>query len=267
VLEDHLPPLSAAHAEAAASAEVGSVRTFGWSVGAVSGGETLVQSRPIVRGADVDPVDDLLRANAACILAAFATGAGERTTPRDPVRIARFRRFMGATAGPTLTEPLRRELESALPEFLARHNGSKSDSELMLMRVLASLHEQGVFGKALAPADALRRGLVELGSILHDHAHPPAATDEGEAMAMFVSDGRTLAVMHRAGTLLSFEPPESLRPTSRFRVDGSAGPSVPASMLVWMPGSGPPVPSAGAERIADGVLSVDATRPGELVRD
>ena len=252
MLDDHLPPLSAAQAE------IGSVRTFGWSVGAVSGGETLVQSRPIVRGADVDPVDDLLRANAACIVAAFATGADQRTTPRDPVRIARFRRFMGATAGPTLTEPLRRELESALPEFLARHNGSKSDSELLLMRVLASLHEQGVFGKALAPADALRRGLVDLARIL---------PDEGEPMAMFVSDGRTLAVMHRAGTLLSFEPPEALRPTARFRMDGSVAPSVPASMLVWMPGSGPSVPSAGAERIADGVLSVEASRPGELVRD
>jgi hypothetical protein len=256
VLDDHLPPLSAAQAE------VGSVRTFGWSVGAVSGGETLVQSRPIVRGADVDPVDDLLRANAACIVAAFATGADQRTTPRDPVRIARFRRFMGATAGPTLTEPLRRELESALPEFLARHNGSKTDTELMLMRVLASLHEQGVFGKALAPADALRRGLVELGRILDGQRE-----SVGEAMAMFVSDGRTLAVMHRGGTLLSFEPPEALRPTARFRMDGSAGPSVPASMLLWMPGSGPPVPSVGAERIADGVLSVEATRPSELLRD
>jgi hypothetical protein len=252
VLEDHLPAFGA-HALASGA----TVRTTGWSVGAVAGGETLVQSRPIVRGADVDPVDDLLRANAACIVAAFATGADQRTAPRDVVRIARFRRFMAATAGPTLPEALRREMEAALPEFLARTNGSKSDGELMLMRVLASLHEEGVFGKALAPADALRRGLAALGRML----------PEGEPVAMFVSDGRTLGVLHRAGTLLSFEPPEALRPSARFRVDGTAAPSVPASMVLWMPGSGPPVPTVGAERIADGVLSVEASRPGELVRD
>jgi hypothetical protein len=251
VLEDHLPAL-ASHA-----AGVDGVRTQGWSVGAVAGGETLVQSRPIVRGADVDPVDDLLRANAACIVAAFATGVGERTAPRDVVRIARYRRYMAATAGPPLAEPLRRELEASLPEFLARTNGSKTDSELMLMRVLASLHEQGLFGKALAPADALRQGLSDLGRVL----------PEGEATAVFVSDGRTLGVLHRAGTLLSFEPPEALRPAARFRVDGSAAPSVPASLVLWMPGSGPPVPFVGAERIADGVLTVEASRPGELVRD
>lgn len=253
VLEDHLPALGATQP----GAEGARPRTFGWSVGAVSGGETLVQSRPIVRGADVDPVDDLLRANAACIVAAFATGIDHRATPRDVVRIARYRRYMAATAGPPLSESLRRELEGALPEFLARTNGSKTDGELMLMRVLASLHEEGAFGKALAPADSLRRGLSTLGRIL----------PEGEAMAMFVSDGRSLAVLHRAGTLLSFEPPEALRPKAGFRVDGTAAPSVPASMVLWTSGSGPSLPYVGAERIADGVLSVEASRPGELVRD
>jgi hypothetical protein len=259
VLEDHLPAL-ASHAAAGVEGQGEAVRTFGWSVGAVAGGETLVQSRPIVRGADVDPVDDLLRANAACIVAAFSTGTRERTAPRDVVRIARYRRFMAATAGPPLSDTLRRELQAALPDFLARTNGSKSDGELMLMRLLASLHEQGMFGKALAPADALRRGLSALGRMLPQG-------EGAEPMAIFVSDGRTLGVLHRAGTLLSFEPPEALRPAARFRVDGSAAPSVPASLVLWMAGSGPPVPYVGAERIADGVLSVESSRPGELVRD
>jgi hypothetical protein len=248
VFEDHLPPIAPGDG----------VRTLGWSVGAVFGAETLVQSRPIVRGKDVDLVDDLLRANAACTIAALSIGKDDAAAPRDVVRIGRFRRWIGAMAGPSLPERLRRDMYSELPDFLSRSNGGgKTDAELMLMRVLASLHRNGVFSQAMPPAEAIRRGLAELAAML----------PQDETRAMLISDGRTLGLLNRGGTLLSFAPPDALRPTARFRIDGSAPPGLPASLLMWLPSEPSVAPYAGTERIADGIVSAQASHPGDLVRD
>lgn len=234
-------------------------RLTGWTVGAVVGGETLVQSRPIVREGDVDLVDDLLRTQTACTVAAFASvTANERQAPRDTVRTARYRRWIAVQSDSRLGEERRRVLCADLPPFLARDAPRRTDAELVLYRFLASLVEQGEFGTALASPAAIRTALAHLETCLPD-----------DPQNIFLTDGRTLGILHRGGTLLAFEPPEEIRPhRRRVGMTPDAPPSpVPATLFMWLSGAPPDQPVAGAERISGGVFSVSTVRPGSLTRD
>lgn len=229
---------------------------LGWSVVSVLGSQTLVQSRPILRSANADPLTDFLRAEAALTIGAYATGPRDEATPRDVVRTARFRRFVAAATGVDLGEDGRREMLAALPPFLSRDTVGKTDAELMLLRVIADLHANGDYTTALPEPAALRRAI----GCLED------AVTTDEPFAVFVGNARSCAVFHRGGTLLAFEPPEAMRPpTRRFSNRGQEG--SPAAALVWTAAPMGPTPDGGAERIAAGIVSAETVAPAAIERD
>lgn len=249
VLARHLPGYSTDGSDATVE------ELCGWSVGAVLGNETLVQSRPIVRDRETDPLDDLLRTSAACIVAAFANRSTELVADTAAlVRVARYRRWMGVRDGGTLTLEQRHAVRAELPDFLARGAG-QSDTELIFLRYLAALHELGALGKAYAPHEAIAAALRAVGERFPD-GH----------LNLLVSDGRTLGIFHRGGTLLAFEPPSDVRPHRSWRVD-TGEPSAPAMLFLWKDGPPPESPVGGAERIAEGVLTVASARPSLLERE
>lgn len=241
----------------AASADA---RLLGWSIGAVMGAESLVQSRPILRGREVDPLDDLLRTPSSCTVAIFSSGQDQDPTPRDVVRTARFRRWVAVEAETDLDEQQRSSLRAVLPDFLARDPSVRTDGEILLLRFLAGLHRRGAFGKNLADPADVRSTLKELRDEVLSYRDRP--------FNFMVGDGRTLGVVHEGGTLFSFEPPPvSSRPAAEFRVDPARGRGGRSGFYLWQPGPPPETPASGAERIAPGVLTVSAGTPTQLQRD
>jgi hypothetical protein len=255
VLGRHLPGYDADR-DADRRAVLGDDELCGWSVGAGVGNETLVQSRPILRDRDTDPLDDLLRTSAACVVAAFANRSRNALVADTAalVRVARYRRWMAVRDGDDLTPEDRVAVRAELPDFLARAAG-QSDTELVFLRCLAELHERGALGKAFAPHDAIRAALRATGDRFPNGP-----------LNLFVSDGRTLGILHRGGTLLAFEPPREIRPGRSWKID-EGEPSAPAQLFLWKAGPPPDAPDGGAERIAEGVLAVAAARPSFLERD
>lgn len=248
VLREHLPGWSRDPAQP--------VALRGWSVGAVLGNEPLVQSRPIVRGRDVDPLDDLLRTPAACVVAAFAShDTRESEVTAKPVcRISRFRRFVGVRAEGELPVEVSRSLRADLPDFLARAQADRTDGELVFLTFLSELHRAGGLGNAFATPDRVHRALAAL------EARLPSVSPHN----LMVSDGRTFAMLHREGTLLAFDAPSD---APRPRVGLSVPAGGPAGkLLLYIPGAGPDTPVAGAEKIADGRLTIDARRPWLMQR-
>ena len=226
----------------------------GWSVGAVVGNETLVQSRPIVRGRDSDPLDDLLRTATRCVLAAFAPqrGTGDVAAPPAPA-ISRFRRWIGVRAEGMLPDELREELRTTLPDFLARSRTERTDDELVFLTFLSQLQRLGGLGAAYDPPERIRDALVALNEQLGEHVPHNA----------MVSDGRTFGMLHRGGTVLMFEPPEDLpRPQVRLTGKDAQG----ASLLLYTPEPMPPEPVPGAERIPEGMFTIETRAPRNLMR-
>jgi hypothetical protein len=247
VLDRHLLP-----------AENALTRLKGWSIGASVGSETFVQSRPIVRDRDADPIDDLLRTPAPCTLAAFTVGVNgdDVGDAAHGSNVLRFRRFVAVRSGNPLAPSVRDALRAEVPDFIARSEGVASDGDLVFHRFLASLHQDGALGAAYAPAAAFRAALrtidAKLGAVDH---------------CLMVTDGRTLGVVHHGGTLLSFEPPAEASPPRTWRVDDGARTGARASLLAYLPGPPPEAPMGGAERIADGVFTIEPARPRILTRD
>lgn len=225
------------------------------------GAESLVQSRPIVRGRDVEPLDDLVRTPSSCSVAIFSSGNDTDSTPRDVVRTARFRRWVSVEAETHLGEQQRSALRAELPDFLARDPSIRTDGEILLLRFLAGLHRRGAFGKNLADPSEIRATLRELRDDVVAGTERP--------FNFFVSDGRTLGIVHEGGSLLAFEPPvtSSARSGSEFRIDPARGRGARSGFFLWQSGPPPETPAAGAERIAPGVLSVSAGTPTQLMRD
>ncbi len=237
-----------------APAEGGVHGLRGWSVGAVVGNETLVQSRPIVRARDADPLDDLLRTATRCVIAAFAPQRETSDVASPPApKISRFRRWIGVRAEAVLTDDLRGELGEKLPAFLARSRTERTDGELVFLTFLAQLQRLGGLGAAYDPPERIRDALVALDEELHGHTPHNA----------MVSDGRTFGMLHRGGTVLLFEPPEDL-PRPQVRLTSSEAQS--ASLLLYSPKPAPPVPLPGAERIADGMFTIETRAPRNLLR-
>ncbi len=225
----------------------------GWSVGATVGNETFVQARPMVRDRDLDPVEDVLRNPAHCTIAAF-TVASDDDAPAPPSKpaLARFRRWIGVRAEDQLDPDTRRRLRSEIPDFLARGESLDGDGELVFFRFLAALHVAGALGGAYATPELIRRALRTTEALL----------GEG-TLNMMISDGRTLGVIHRGGTLLAIEPPRS--PGSRGMIDETK-PS--RGNLLWFdarPASD--TPALGAERVAEGIFTIECARPRLPTRD
>lgn len=229
------------------------VRLRGWSVGATVGNETFVQARPTVRDRDLEPVEDVLRNPAHCTIAAFtAASDDEAASGASKPALSRFRRWIGVRAEGPLDLDTRRRLRAEVPDFLARGELVGSDGELVFFRFLAALHALGGLGGAYATPELIRRALRTTEALLGDGP-----------LNLMISDGRTLGVIHRGGTLLAIDPP---RPPG---VRGSADDTKPPrGNLLWFD-AGPPSdnPALGAERLAEGIFTIECTRPRVPTRE
>lgn len=230
----------------------------GWSVGAAWGNETLVQSRPIVRGRTVDPLDDLLRTPAACVLAAFCVHSATRDGLVAPpaVKLSRVRRWLGVRVGGRLAPEQAAALREALPGFLSRHQVDRSDGELVFLTFLAELHAMGGLRKTYSPPDMIRQALTQTATRLE--LDPPHN--------MMVSDGRTFAMLHRGGSLLSFEPPPGLDRAPGLRVTGQSDDGRRTHLLLHSLEVSDQAPQHGGERVAEGAFSLDVRRPRVIER-
>lgn len=235
----------------------------GWSVGAAWGNETLVQSRPIVRNRDIDPIDDLLRTPASCVVAAFSVHSAARdgmVAPAPSPALSRYRRWLGVRVGAPLPAARAAALRQALPSFLERHQTDRSDGELVFLSFLAQLHELEGLGKSYDPPELIRQALDN--TVRRLELEPPHN--------LMVSDGRTFAMVHQGGSLSSFEPPHEGSP--RFRVAGQSGDGRRTNLLLLTPQAyehTPPyhqTPLQGGERIAEGVFSIEARSPRAIER-
>jgi hypothetical protein len=85
---------------------------------------------------------------------------------------------------------------------------------------------------------------------------------------LMVSDGRTLGVVHRGGMLLMFHPSSASTNTRRtLRLEDEARASARGSLLWFDPGPPAETPVPNAERIAEGVFTIESSRPRQLARD
>ncbi|MBK9754510.1 MAG: hypothetical protein IPO88_13580 [Nannocystis sp.] len=236
--------------------DAASGRVRAWVVGGVQDNETLVQSRPVVRDPRADFVADLLRAPTQTTLAAYATtpaGSSDNALP-PPLAMVRFQRWIGVHAEGELPGPdpeaLRARLRGLLPDFLIRSGGPVGDRELAALSFLAILHAAGELGKAYASPAAIRRGLLAL----DDRLGRPAACN------IMVSDGRSVGVLHRGGSLISLTPPPPPRP-ARAISQPHLRPT--ASLLLLDPAARHPA----ADHLPEGVFTVHVRQPAVHERE
>ena len=236
--------------------DAGQVRA--WSVGGVQNGETLVQSRPVVREPRADFVADFLRATSQTTLAAYSAGRENEAVPVPRLGLARFQRWIGVRAegglGATDDTSLavRERLTRSLPDFLVRSLAQQGDRELSVYGFLAALHAQGDLGKPFVAPPQIRKALGALDDLL---GHPERAN-------VIVTDGRTVGVLHRGGRLLLVEPPS---PPHRAVRAIAATPPKTAALLVFDPEAGEA--PAGARVVAEGIFTMHVRQPGQVERD
>lgn len=211
---------------------------YGWGIGSVTGTETLVQSRPIFRGAPTDFTDALLRPPGDASIAIIAGRDGP--SARLP-EFARFHRWICAASCPDFdrpSSPLRDRFMSGFsknfPEFIKRSESSSSTSESLMFATLSVLHERHQLGAAPSSSQDILDALVEvdLRLGLNDHA-----------CDLLLLDGSTVAGRCAGPTRIT-----TLRPSDTARASEVAG-----AVLV----------SGGAEHanFTDGVDVRDAQGP------
>lgn len=233
-----------------------------WSVGGVQNGDTLVQSRPVVRDGRADFVADFLRATSQTTIASYYAGPEDQdpddmTSPR--LGVARFQRWVGTRAEGELgadeqaASAVRERIQGFLPDFLVRSLTHAGDRELAIFGFLAALHLQGDLAKPFVAAPAVRRALGTLDELL---GHPARAN-------IVVCDGRTLGVLHRGGRLLQVDGPQPAR-----AVRAIAQPArTQASLLVFDPAGGEVPAGSPARRLAEGIFTFHVRQPSQLERD
>lgn len=225
-------------------------RVRAWGVGTVSGNETLVQSRPLVRDANLDFLNDFLRAAGRCTLSVYETGLG----PKAPfaVKMARFGRWVGAYATEASLPRETREREmTALPDFIKRGILGATEGELILGAFLARLHGRGALGAAYSAAEEIRGALGQL----HAELGKPA-------LNLMVFDGKTFGMLHADHAVGIENVPN--------KSDADSGPILVASRpnvsrLLTLRNADNLDPSV--EMVPRGVFSVNARDPAVLVRE
>lgn len=238
------------------------VRVRAWSVGCVLGTETLVQSRPVVRDRAVDFLDDFLRTPAPCTMAMF-TAARETSRPGEAA-IARFQRWIGACCQPDVLEmdhgaraELRGRMRADMPDFLRRSFGDGGDEHLLFFGFLARLHRAGGLGPKFAERPVVAAALVELGRDVE------SAVGDGKGLNLIVHDGRSLAMLHRGGTLTRWLAPD--RPTTRTRTGPLPAAGIPrgAALFVLSRDDGR---DPAADPLPDGVFALATADPASIER-
>ena len=160
---------------------------------------------------------------------------------------------MAVVAGPRLHESARSQILTDLPAFLARDAARDPDAQLQLLSLLDALYKKTGYQNAFAEPAALAEVLA---SFIESRG-------EDAPYALFVSDGRTLGVSLRRGCLLTSHPPPEIRPARGLVA--SLPEHLPASLWIWN-AEAPPDPPRDAERLAEGIFTVQAAEPGIVSR-
>lgn len=226
-----------------------------WSVGGVQGGETLVQSRPVVRDPRADFVTDFLRATSQATLSAYhAQGPDAGDVPVPRLGLARFQRWIGVRAeaelDPGEDNTHRSRLREGLPDFLVRSLGHAGDRELTVFGFLAALHAGGDLQKPFVAPPQVRRALATLDAQLGRPAR----------INLFVSDGRTVGVLHRGGRLLLVDGPAAARSVRALAHVPSRS---QASVLLYDPDAGE-FAGDDVRRLPEGIYTLNVRQPCHL---
>lgn len=258
----------AGHGFAAEAAAADPALVRAWSVGGVQGGETLVQSRPVVRELRADFIADFLRAPSQTTLAAHAvvatSGHGSEDIPVPRLGLARFQRWLGVRAEASFAadeadaDAVRARLDAGLPDFLRRALSHSGDRELTVFGFLAALHANGDLNKPYVTPPQIRRALASLDEQL----------GRPTRFNLFVCDGRTTGVLHRGGRLLLVDAPAP----SGSRRAMAHGPDsrVQASLLIHDDGAAelpPALEGAELRRLPEGIFTLNARQPGQVERE
>lgn len=239
-----------------------------WSVGGVQGGETLVQSRPVVRDRRAEFVADFLRAPSQTTLAIHAVvkppGHGAEDIPAPRLGLARFQRWLGVRAESALhpdeaeAAALREQLRKSLPDFLQRALSHAGDRELTIFAFLGALHRSGDLNKPYVAPPQIRAALSALDAQLGRPAR----------LNLFVCDGRTVGVIHRGGRLLMVDAPAPAKSIRALAITPAQ--RVQASLLLHDDGADSGLPALeGAEirRVNEGIFTLSARAPGQIERE
>ena len=204
-------------------------RAHAWGTGSVVNNETLVQTRPLVRGSARPFVEDLLRAEARITVGAFSSRPPGGTERLPNVPVARYHRWViVASHCERLADDaqLRVPLQAGLPDFLTRASGRGTTPEVLLFALLAELHRGGELGSTYTAPQAIGRALAWLDARFAELAGAPAEGEPHAAPNLLLTDGRTLGVLHRHERLFQTEAPgdgeddPSRRPLARRRRTG-----------------------------------------------
>jgi len=246
--------------------EEGPAVTRAWAVGGVLGTESLVQMRPVVRDLSTRFADDFLRAPCQCTMGGFVAASGSSRPPR--FGISRFQRWIALSAGSGLgpaveldedrREALRQRVLGALPSFIRRSLRDGSDRELLGMSLIANLHAATSSGKTYADPQIIRRALRELDAVLGKPA----------AIAVMISDGQTIGILHRGGSARLVEPPAIER--RRALADLANQENAPhAALLLLSPPEAPPpeIPKGRLSEIPNEVFTLRARHPVRIDQD
>lgn len=235
-----------------------------WAVGSVIGNETLVQSRPVVRAGAESFLDDFLRAEARCTIALFASSSSD--TPRG-IEMARYTRWVGCLCvepGESIVDDrdVREALLAELPDFIKRGLVRSSFGEIVVLRLLAALHDLGALGSTYSDPASIREALSSLESSLE--------TRGLNAYNLMAFDGRTFSVIHRLGSMAMVRRPPREDTNTRQILPGARRRE--GVLLVVGDGQREVAPTEGPlpldepVRVEPGAFTIDPTAPLDLVR-
>jgi len=255
IITDRPPALAAALAGGDAPAGTPPLARA-WSVAHVHGQESLVLVRPTVLDSKATWHDDLLRAPAEVTIGAFAAAEhADAAQLRGAIHVARYERFVAVGAAPaTLDEPSLARLRQLTPDFVARTVPQATPLDRVLHAVLGLLHRRGALATpAFVAPELLRTALSELGEQLGAAAPP-----------LFLSDGRTLGVLHGRGRLRWACPSDPPRRAWRGTIpaDGTVPPA--AQLLVWSDEAARADAPLASDDVGPGTYSIACTAPHQL---
>jgi hypothetical protein len=218
-----------------------------WCVGGVVGGETLVQTRPIVRDSSADFLDDLLRAPSICTVASHVSALEAKTAPGA----TRFHRYVGMAIGSGLDAAADwiQGAEVGLPGFVARARVTGGIDELLVLLTIARLSTVGALGSAGVSVPVLRAALEGVASDL--------PKDLPGDLALLITDGRKVGGFVRK-TACTLFPLPIRSSTHDTRPSRSARPLPAPQLLLLSPAASDPVPSG------DGVFVLDSADPAKF---
>lgn len=228
-----------------------------WVVGSVVGGETLLQTRPIVRDPGVAFIDDFLRAPSHCTVAGYR--AHQANNGIRSVAPARYARWACVCLADEVTQrwqeqpQLRSDLCATIPDFIVRHFGTPSDEEVLFMTYLAELHER----TGLSPTRVTLE--LSLDAMLAVDLKLQASLGIVPQLDLWIVDGKAMQALHRGSQVALVKGPRVETPAVQA-IGLRAKQSAPALLLSTAATRG-----VGGTLVPQGVFGIEAKDPSRLV--